>query len=144
MSEPTVLDYIANAPAGARGPLRQLRAAIRSASPGITERISYQMPTFDLDGRRCLYIAGYEHHVSVYPVTPAIVDKHGPAIAPYRSGKGTLRFPLDAPLPLALVRRIIRTRIEECRAAARSSSTARPPARRASKARTGRTRGGKD
>jgi uncharacterized protein YdhG (YjbR/CyaY superfamily) len=116
MSTSTVPDYIAHAPDAARPTLRQLRAAIRAASPGITERISYQIPTFDLDGRRCLYIAGYEHHVSLYPVTPAIVDKHGPAIARYRSGKGTLRFPLDTPLPLALVRRIIKTRIEECRA----------------------------
>ncbi len=138
----TVPDYIAHAPARARRPLRQLRAAIRAASPGITERISYQIPTFDLDGRRCLYIAGYEQHVSLYPVTPAIVDKHGPAIASYRSGKGTLRFPLDAPLPLALVHRIIKTRIDECRATSRASSRSRPTAGRAAGSRAGRARQG--
>jgi uncharacterized protein YdhG (YjbR/CyaY superfamily) len=142
MSAPTVVDYIAHAPARTRQRLRQLRAAIKAASPGITERISYQIPTFDLDGRRCLYIAGFEHHVSVYPVTPAIVERHGPAIARYRSGKGTLRFPLDAPLPLALVHRIIKTRIDECRATSRSSPKTRPAAR--VPRRTGRDRRGRE
>jgi uncharacterized protein YdhG (YjbR/CyaY superfamily) len=77
----TVADYIANAPPVARRALKQLRTAIKAAAPGITERISYRIPTFDLDGRYLLYIAAFKRHVSVYPVTsgmlppPMAVDK---------------------------------------------------------------------
>jgi uncharacterized protein YdhG (YjbR/CyaY superfamily) len=123
----TVSEYLAATPPKARQALKQLRAAIKAAAPGITERISYRIPTFDLDGRRLLYIAAFTEHVGLYPVTAAMVAKHGPAIAPYRSGKGTLRFPLDAPVPVELVTRVARARVEECRAA---SAAKRPRARR--------------
>ena len=109
----TVTTYIANAPARTRGRLRQLRAAIKSAAPGITERISYRIPTFDLDGRYLLYIAAFENHVSLYPVTKGMIAKHGAAIAKYRSGRGTLRFSLDKPIPIALIRKLARVRVQE-------------------------------
>lgn len=114
-SAETVAEYIANTPPRARRALRQLRAAIRAAAPGITERISYRIPTFDLDGRYLLYIAAFREHVSVYPVTAGMVAKHGPAIARYRAGKGTLRFPLDAPIPVGLVKQLARVRVQERR-----------------------------
>src|SRR5690348_12289563 len=70
MAKPTtVADYIAKAPPVARRALKQLRTAIKAAAPGITERISYGIPTFELDGRYLLYIAAFKEHVSVYPVT---------------------------------------------------------------------------
>lgn len=118
-SAETVAEYIANTPPRARRALRQLRAAIRAAAPGITERISYRIPTFDLDGRYLLYIAAFREHVSVYPVTAGMVAKHGPAIARYRAGKGTLRFPLDAPIPVGLVKRLARVRVQERRGSGR-------------------------
>ena len=111
----TVSAYIAKAPAKARKALKQLRAAIRAAAPGITERISYRIPTFELDGRYLLYIAAFNEHVSVYPVTAGMVARHGKAIAPYRTGKGTLRFPLDGPIPVALVAKLAKTRVQERR-----------------------------
>jgi len=111
----TVSDYIAQAPPKARKALKQLRAAIRAAAPGITERISYRIPTFELDGRYILYIAAFTEHVGVYPVTAGMVAKHGNAIAPYRAGKGTLRFPLDAPIPVALVAKLAKVRVQERR-----------------------------
>jgi uncharacterized protein YdhG (YjbR/CyaY superfamily) len=111
----SVSAYIAAAPPGTRGRLRQLRAAIKSAAPGITERISYRMPTFDLDGRYLLYIAAFKDHVSVYPVTSGMVAKYGRAIAPYRSGRGTLRFSVDKPIPVALIKKLARVRVEERR-----------------------------
>jgi uncharacterized protein YdhG (YjbR/CyaY superfamily) len=117
----TVAGYIAAAPPAARRALRRLRAAIRAAAPGITERISYRIPTFDLDGRYLLYIAAFREHVSVYPVTSGMVARYGKAIAPYRSGKGTLRFPLDAPIPAALVTRLAKVRVRERRDAARGT-----------------------
>jgi uncharacterized protein YdhG (YjbR/CyaY superfamily) len=111
----TVSDYIANTPPKARKALKQLRAAIRAAAPGLTERISYRIPTFELDGRYILYIAAFTTHVSVYPVTAGMVAAHGKAIAPYRAGKGTLRFPLDEPIPVALVAKLAKVRVQERR-----------------------------
>jgi uncharacterized protein YdhG (YjbR/CyaY superfamily) len=113
----TVSDYIAKTPPKARKVLRQLRAAIRAAAPGITERISYRIPTFELDGRYILYIAAFTAHVSVYPVTAGMIAKHGKAIAPYRAGKGTLRFPLDRPVPVGLVGKLAKVRVQERRGA---------------------------
>ena len=119
----TVSEYLAATPPKARTALRQLRAAIKAAAPGITERISYRIPTFDLDGRRLLYIAAFKDHVGLYPVTAAMVTRHGAALAPYRSGKGTLRFTLDTPIPTDLVGQLAKTRVEEARA---SASAKRP------------------
>lgn len=113
----TVSDYTANAPPLARKALKQLRAAIKAAAPGITERISYRIPTFDLNGRYLLYIAAFKEHVGVYPVTAGMVAKYRAALEPYRSGKGTLRFPLDAPIPVGLVTKLAKVRVQERRAA---------------------------
>lgn len=121
----TVSKYIAAAPPAARRALKRMRAAITSAAPGITERISYRIPTFDLDGKRLLYIAGFRHHVSIYPVTRGMVAKYGDAIAPFRSGKGTLRFSLESPIPLPLIRQLARVRVQECRQAQRLGKSRR-------------------
>ena len=125
----SVSEYIAATPTPARQALRQLRRAIRAAAPGITERISYRIPVFELEGKYLLYIAAFREHVSVYPVTSGIVAKYEKAIAPYRSGKGTLRFPLDAPVPVALVAKLAKVRVEERRAAARVRPRANPRSR---------------
>ena len=119
----TVSEYIATAPPKTRKPLRQLRAAIRSAAPGITERISYRIPTFDLDGKYLLYIAGFKDHVSVYPVTAEMVKRYGKSIAPYRSGQGTLRFSLDKEVPAALVAKLAKLRVQERRRSGGSVKT---------------------
>lgn len=115
----TVSDYIAKTPPVARRALKQLRTAIKAAAPGITERISYRIPTFELNGRYLLYIAAFKKHVSVYPVTTGMVAKYGKALAPYRAGKGTLRFSLDAPIPTSLVAKLAKVRVEERRMSAR-------------------------
>jgi uncharacterized protein YdhG (YjbR/CyaY superfamily) len=119
----TVSDYIAKAAPVARRALKQLRSAIKAAAPGITERISYRIPTFELDGRYLLYIAAFKEHVSVYPVTGGMVAKYGKAIAPYRAGKGTLRFQLDVPIPSPLVAKLAKVRVEERRGSARRSGS---------------------
>lgn len=111
----TVAKYIAAAPPEQRKALKKLRAAIRKSVKGLTERISYGIATFDLDDRPLLYIAQFKSHVSLYPVTKAIAEKHGKAIAPYRHGRGTLRFTLGEKLPIALVEKIARTRAREMR-----------------------------
>lgn len=110
-----VADYIAKTPPATRRALKQLRTAIKAAAPGITERISYRIPTFELNGRYLLYIAAFKEHVSVYPVTSGMLARYGKAIAPYRTGKGTLRFPLDAPVPADLVAKLAKVRVSERR-----------------------------
>ena len=108
-----VAEYIASAPPKQRSALKKLRAAIRKGAPGVTERLSYRIPTFDLDGMRLLYIAQFKEHVSLYPVTKAMVAKHGKAIERYRHGRGTLRFSLDEKIPAALVEKLARARARE-------------------------------
>lgn len=125
----TVSDYIAHASPEARKALKQIRAAIKAAAPGITERISYRIPTFDLDGKYLLYMAAFKEHVSIYPVTAGMVGKYGKTLAPFRSGKGTLRFPLDRPVPTDLVTKLAKVRVQERRAPVRPSA-ARSRARR--------------
>jgi uncharacterized protein YdhG (YjbR/CyaY superfamily) len=119
----TVAEYIAQAPPVARRALKQLRAAIKAAAPGITERISYRVPTFELDGRYLLYIAAFKEHIGVYPVTSGMLARYGKAIAPYRAGKGTLRFSLNAPMPTDLVAKLAKVRVRERRASARRSDS---------------------
>lgn len=68
---------------------------------------------FELDGRYLLYIAAFKEHVSVYPVTSGMVAKHGRAIDPFRHAKGTLRFALDKPIPIRLVKKLAIVRLQE-------------------------------
>jgi uncharacterized protein YdhG (YjbR/CyaY superfamily) len=117
--EPTVAQYLADTPPAGRKALKAMRTAIRAAVPGLTERIAYGVPVFEVDGKYLLYIAAFTNHVSMYPVTRAIAEKHGGAIAKFRHGVGTLRFPLDEPVPAGLIKRLARTRLEERRSKVR-------------------------
>ena len=124
----TVSEYLASLPPEARKALRQIRGAIKKAAPGITERLSYRIPTFDLDGKYLLYMAAFKDHVSIYPATRSMMAKYGKQLKPHRSGAGTLRFDLGERLPLALITRLARLRVQERRAAA-ASKRARPRTR---------------
>ena len=113
MTPTTVSAYIAAAPPPSRKPLRELRALIKSSAPGLKEKISYRIPMFLLRDRMLLYIAGWRDHVSLYPVTAAVARKLKREIKPYRTGKGTLQFSLDTPIPRGLIRRIVKVRTQE-------------------------------
>ena len=91
-----------------------MRAAIRAAVPGTEERISYGIPTFTLDGQYVVYFSGWKRHVSVYPIPDADPDL-ARSIAPYQSGKGTLKFPLDEPMPLELITAVAARLLEQRR-----------------------------
>ena len=106
MSDPSTVDeYIAAAPERARAPLEEIRRRVHQVVPEAGEKISYRIPTFTLGGKYFAYMAGFDNHVSIYPVTslPGLDDE----ISPYRSGKGTLRFPLDQPIPYDLIGRVV-------------------------------------
>lgn len=108
----SVQAYIAAAAPETRRKLKEIRALVKATAPHVTERISYGIPTFDLKGKYLVYMAAFKEHVSIYPAT-------GPAarelkeLAPYRAGKGTLRFPLDRPLPKGVIRKFVRVRVAE-------------------------------
>ncbi len=104
----SVDDYIAAFPAGTQALLRELRAIIHSAAPEATERISYRMPAYEWQGR-LVYFAGFDKHVSLYPV-PREHPEFREQLAAFKGGKGTAQFPLDRPLPAELIRRIVEFR----------------------------------
>src|SRR5262245_58962432 len=101
----TVDEYIASFPPDVRTVLEEARRAIRRAVPGAGETISYGIATFTVDGRYLVYLAGWKHHVSVYPV-PSGDEALDAAIAPYRAAKGTLKFPFNKPVPHDLIGRV--------------------------------------
>ena len=102
-------DYIAGFPPNVQKLLQKIRTTIHKAVPKATEAIKYQIPTFVLDGRNLIHFAAFQEHIGVYPAPrDAAFEKE---LAPYAGGKGTVRFPLDEPLPLDLIKRIVQYRI---------------------------------
>ena len=88
-----------------------MREVIRAIAPDATETISYALPTFDLNGH-LVHFAAFKNHIGLYP-TPSGMDEFEEELAPYKAGKGSLRFPLDEPLPLDLISRIVEFRVLE-------------------------------
>src|SRR5688572_10710956 len=105
-------DYIREFAPDVQGVLRALRRTIREVAPDAEESISYHIPTYRIRQKPLVYFAGYQHHVSLYPFTEKSVAPI-PHLTPYKSGRGTLKFPLDKPVPLALVKQFIRLRLKE-------------------------------
>jgi uncharacterized protein YdhG (YjbR/CyaY superfamily) len=98
----TVEDYIASFPPDVRAVLEEVRRTIRAAVPDAGEKISYQIPAITLDGKPLMYFSGWKAHISLYPIPP-LDETLAAAIEPYRSGKGTLKFPLNEPIPYDLI-----------------------------------------
>jgi uncharacterized protein YdhG (YjbR/CyaY superfamily) len=103
--------HIAQFPPDVRRKLEQLRSIIRQEAPGAVETISYGIPTFDLDGH-LVHFAGYARHIGFYP-TASGIEKFRSELKGYPTSRGAVRFPLDEPLPVGLVRKIVRFRVEE-------------------------------
>ena len=116
----TVEEYLARLGADQRAALEQLRRTIKSAAPRAEECISYQLPAFRLDGRMLVWYGAGANHCSFYP--GAIVDAHKAELKQYETSKGTIRFQPDAPLPPALVKKLVRACVarNEARRASRS------------------------
>lgn len=105
-------DYIGTFPEPVQKTLEELRATIKAATPGAEEKISYNIPTFTLNGTYLVYFAGWKKHIAIYPI-PSGNEAFNKELAQYMDGKGTLRFPIDKPLPLKLITRIVKFRVAE-------------------------------
>lgn len=107
----TIDEYIAVAPSEAKPALAELRALIRSAAPEATEKISYGIPTFWLNGN-LVHFAGYKKHIGFYPGAAGI-EAFAAELSAYKLSKGTVQFPIGEPIPLDLVRRIVEYRVAQ-------------------------------
>ena len=103
--------YISGYPPTVQKMLKQLRAAVRKAAPKAEESISYMMPAYKLNGP-LVYFGAYEKHIGFYP-TGSGIAAFQKEIASYKSSKGAIQFPLDQPLPLALVEKIVKFKVKE-------------------------------
>jgi uncharacterized protein YdhG (YjbR/CyaY superfamily) len=93
--------------------MERLRGTIRAACPGATEAIAYQMPAFRVGGQFLVSYAAFKHHYSLFPASGAVIDALGDELTPYLAGRGTIRFAVDAPIPPALVTKVVKTRRAE-------------------------------
>ena len=107
----TIDEYIANFPKDVQVILGELRATIRAAAPDADETISYRMPTFRLAGN-LVHFAAYQNHIGFYP-TPSGIENFKSELSIYESAKGSVKFPIDQPLPLDLISKIVSFRVIE-------------------------------
>ena len=103
----SVDEYIAACPEETHERLQAIRAAVKKIAPEAQEKISYQIAAFELNGRNLIHFAGWKKHISLYPI-PAGDEAFESEVSQYTDGKGTVKFPLDEPMPMKLVRKIIK------------------------------------
>ena len=108
----TIDEYIATFPNDVQVVLKKIRQTIRKAAPKATESISYQMPTFKLNGKYLVYFAGWKNHIGFYPI-PSAVKAFEKELMPYKRAKGSVQFPFDQPIPYDLIKKIVEFRVKE-------------------------------
>lgn len=107
----TIDEYINTFPEDVRTILNQLRQTIKESAPEAEETINYQIPTFTLHGN-LVHFAAFKDHIGFYP-TPTGIEAFKKELAPYKGAKGSVQFPIDQPLPLPLIRKIVKFRVKE-------------------------------
>jgi uncharacterized protein YdhG (YjbR/CyaY superfamily) len=108
----SVADYIAAAPKEIQAKLNQMRAIIKGVAPDATEFISYGMPVFKYE-KPFIGFAAMKNHIGLYPMSGSFVVAHEKELAGYTTSKGAIQLPLDKPIPVSLIKRIVKLRIKE-------------------------------
>ncbi len=109
----TVEKYIAQFPAETQKKLKQMRALIKAAAPKAEERISYGMVGYKYLGRSLVYFGGYKAHVGFYGASSTFFKKYEKELEGFEYSKGTIRLPLDKPLPVALIKNMVKERVKQ-------------------------------
>ena len=104
--------YIDDYPKPMKGLFKKIRQVVQVAAPKAEETIKYGIPTFVLDGKNLVHFGGFKNHVGFYP-TPSAMAEYKKDLSKYESGKGSVQFPLSRPLPLNLIKKIVKYRIQE-------------------------------
>ena len=107
----TIDEYIATFPMNLQIVLQEIRQTIRDSAPEAKEAISYRIPTFKLNGN-LVHFAAYKNHIGFYP-TSSPIEAFKEELSSYKTNRGTIRFPLDEPIPFDLIKRIVRFRVKE-------------------------------
>ena len=107
----TIDEYVADFPKNIQEVLEKLRATIRKAAPGAEETINYAIPTFTLNGN-LVHFAAFKNHIGFYPA-PSGIEAFKKELSVYEGAKGSIKFPIDKPLPLALITKIVKFRAKE-------------------------------
>ena len=103
--------YIAAAPEQARAMLEQLRTIVKAVAPNAEERISYGMPYYKDHGRPLVGFAAFKNHCGLYGSTAALLPAYREELRPYHTSPGTIRFPIGEPLPVTLIKKLVKARV---------------------------------
>ena len=102
-------EYLTSVPEDVQAILKNLRKTIKAAAPNADEAIAYAMPTFRVNGKNLVHFAAFKKHIGFYP-TPSAIIAFKRELAPYKQSKGAVQFPIDKPIPLGIVRKIVKYR----------------------------------
>lgn len=108
----TVDDYIQTFPDDVQARLKTLRLIIKENAPGAAESIAYKMPAYKTGGKPLVYFAGYKNHIGLY-ATPTGHSEFVTELSGYKQGKGSVQFPNTEPLPIELIKKIVKFRVQE-------------------------------
>jgi uncharacterized protein YdhG (YjbR/CyaY superfamily) len=127
----TVEEYLNLFPESQRNELERVRKAIKNAAPNAEESISYGMPGYKLNGV-LVYFGGFKNHCSFFPAGNSVIKKFGDELKDYKTSKGTIRFPLDKPIPLLLIKKMVKERVKENEMKQKVKSTKKTASKRKS------------